>query len=114
MSRFGIAVFSSALTLESVSGCWISQYMTTSRTQAVVSVPAMVRTWASSERRATVFSWGGSLEDRMEWKMVGISESSGEMAAPAWMSFIWARLSCQGVRKCYMCWKDGKVLVSEP
>lgn len=57
----------------------------------MVRVPAMVRTWASSERRMSVFSSGGSFEERIEWKMVGISESSSssfEEAALAWMALI--------------------------
>lgn len=90
--------------------------MTTSRTQAVVSVPAMVRTWASSERRMTVFSESESLDERMEWKMVGISASSRSLiVALALMFSIWARLSCECVRDVWLSitWKDYSFLADE-
>lgn len=45
--------------------------MHTSSVQAVVRVPAIINTWASSARRVTLRSLGGSLLDRIEWKIVG-------------------------------------------
>lgn len=79
---------SSAFRVCSVCGCRISQYIITSRVQAVVRVPAIIRTWASSLRRVTVFSEAGSLESRMAWKIVGWVRAVSLVSLPAAMMAI--------------------------
>jgi len=71
ISRLGIPAVSSSFSLQRVSGWRRSQNITTSRTQAVVSVPAIVNTCASSESRTSPFSCSGSLLSRIETKIMG-------------------------------------------
>ena len=90
----GIACLSSAFRVRKVEGWERSQNVVTSRTQAVVSVPAAMRTCASSERRATVFSEGGSLfsPERRAWKMVGWDFSAWEVSRPLLMAVSWVMM----------------------
>jgi hypothetical protein len=94
ISRLGIAVVSSSLSLRSVSGWRRSQNITTSRTQEVVIVPAIVRTCASSERRISRFSCSESLLSRIETKIVGWSCSLYDSFRPALMFLICSKTSC--------------------
>jgi hypothetical protein len=68
-------VLSSVFSVERMEALERRWKVVTSRTHAVVSVPAIVRTCASSARRKSRFSWAGSLESRIEWKMVSWARS---------------------------------------
>lgn len=93
-SGLGIASRNSCLSLRRVSGWDRSQNITTSRTQAVVKVPAIMRTWASSERRTMDFSVAGSLESKIEWKIVGCERSLCFVFVPDVREEIWVSVFC--------------------
>jgi hypothetical protein len=64
----------------------------------VVSVPAIVRTCASSERRTSRFSSGGNLESSIEWKMVGWSAFLSEAMWPDVRAWTWVKTAWGVVR----------------